>query len=30
MVVDFLQLCKDADPDLPLFKQAKTEYAALL
>ena len=27
--LDFLQLWKDADPDLPIFKQAKTEYAAL-
>jgi hypothetical protein len=26
---DFLQLWKDADPDLPIFKQAKAEYAAL-
>jgi tetratricopeptide (TPR) repeat protein len=26
---DFLQLWKDADPDLPIFEQAKAEYAAL-
>ena len=26
---DFLQLWKDADPDLPILKQAKAEYAAL-
>jgi hypothetical protein len=26
---DFLQLWNDADPDLPIFKQAKAEYAAL-
>jgi len=27
--LDFLQLWKDADPDLPTFKQAKAEYTAL-
>ena len=26
---DFLALCKDADPDIPVFKQAKSEYAKL-
>jgi hypothetical protein len=26
---DFLTLWKDADPDIPVFKQAKAEYAAL-
>jgi predicted Zn-dependent protease len=26
---DFLRLWKDADPDIPIFKQAKTEYAKL-
>jgi hypothetical protein len=26
---DFLALWKNADPDLPLFKQAKNEYAKL-
>jgi DNA-binding winged helix-turn-helix (wHTH) protein/tetratricopeptide (TPR) repeat protein len=26
---DFLELWKDADPDIPIFKQAKTEYARL-
>jgi tetratricopeptide (TPR) repeat protein len=26
---DFLTLWKDADPDVPVLKQAKTEYAAL-
>jgi eukaryotic-like serine/threonine-protein kinase len=26
---DLLQLWKDADLDLPIFKQAKAEYAAL-
>jgi eukaryotic-like serine/threonine-protein kinase len=26
---DFLTLWKDADPDLPIYKTAKTEYAAL-
>ncbi len=26
---DFLTLWKDADPDIPIFKQAKTEYAKL-
>jgi len=26
---EFLDLWKDADPDIPLFKQAKSEYAAL-
>jgi cytochrome c-type biogenesis protein CcmH/NrfG len=27
---DFLTLWKAADPDLPILKQAKTEYALLL
>jgi hypothetical protein len=26
---DFLTLWKDADPDIPIYKQAKTEYAKL-
>ena len=26
---DFLALWKDADPDVPILKQAKSEYAAL-
>ena len=26
---DFLTLWKDADPDTPIFEQAKAEYAAL-
>jgi len=26
---DFLALWKDADPEIPLFKQAKAEYAKL-
>ena len=26
---DFLTLWKDADPDIPILKQAKTEYANL-
>jgi hypothetical protein len=26
---DFLTLWKDADPDLPILKQAKAEYANL-
>jgi len=26
---DFLTLWKDADPDLPIYKQAKAEYAKL-
>jgi hypothetical protein len=26
---DFLNLWKDADPDIPILKQAKTEYAKL-
>jgi eukaryotic-like serine/threonine-protein kinase len=26
---DFLALWKDADPDIPILKQAKTEYAKL-
>jgi predicted Zn-dependent protease len=26
---DFLTLWKDADPDIPLLKQAKAEYAKL-
>src|SRR3989442_3448718 len=27
--LDFLTLWKDADPDIPIFKQAKAEYAKL-
>ncbi len=26
---DFLTLWKDADPDIPIYKQAKAEYARL-
>ena len=26
---DFLTLWKDADPDTPIYRQAKTEYAKL-
>jgi eukaryotic-like serine/threonine-protein kinase len=26
---DFLMLWKDADPDIPILKQAKAEYAVL-
>jgi hypothetical protein len=26
---DFLALWKDADPDIPILKQAKAEYATL-
>jgi eukaryotic-like serine/threonine-protein kinase len=26
---DFFELCKDADPDIPVLQQAKTEYAKL-
>jgi hypothetical protein len=26
---DFLKLWKDADPDIPILKQAKDEYAKL-
>ena len=26
---DFLALWKDADPDIPIYKQAKAEYAGL-
>jgi eukaryotic-like serine/threonine-protein kinase len=26
---DFLTLWRDADPDIPIFQQAKTEYASL-
>jgi hypothetical protein len=26
---DFLSLWKDADPDIPIFKRAKSEYAKL-
>ena len=26
---DFLTLWKDADPDIPILQQAKTEYAKL-
>jgi hypothetical protein len=28
-VKDFLMLWKDADPDIPILKQAKAEYAKL-
>jgi hypothetical protein len=28
-VTDFLVLWKDADPDIPILKQAKAEYAKL-
>jgi hypothetical protein len=28
-VTDFLTLWKDADPDIPILKQAKAEYAKL-
>jgi hypothetical protein len=27
---EFLKLWKDADPDIPIFKQAKAEYAKLI
>ena len=27
---DFLELWKDADPDVPAYREAKAEYAALL
>jgi tetratricopeptide (TPR) repeat protein len=27
---DFLKIWKDADPDIPIYKQAKAEYASLL
>jgi len=27
---DFLALWKDADPEIPILKQAKTEYAKLM
>jgi eukaryotic-like serine/threonine-protein kinase len=27
---DFFTLWKDADPDIPVYKQAKAEYAKLL
>ena len=27
---DFLTLWKDADPDIPIYQQAKAEYARLL
>jgi hypothetical protein len=27
--LDFLKLWKDADPDIPILKQAKAEYAKL-
>jgi len=27
--LDFLNLWKDADPDIPILKQAKAEYAKL-
>jgi hypothetical protein len=26
---EFLALWKDADPDIPIFKQAKAEYSSL-
>jgi hypothetical protein len=26
---DFLPIWKDADPDIPIYKQAKAEYARL-
>ncbi len=26
---DFLTLCRDADPDMPILKQAKAGYAKL-
>jgi hypothetical protein len=26
---DFLALWKDADPDIPIFKEAKAEYAVI-
>jgi eukaryotic-like serine/threonine-protein kinase len=26
---DFLRTCKDADPDIPILKQVKAEYAKL-
>jgi hypothetical protein len=26
---DFLALWKDADPELPIYKEAKAEYAAM-
>jgi hypothetical protein len=29
LVRDFLTLWKNADPDIPILKQAKGEYAAL-
>jgi hypothetical protein len=29
VVTDFLALWKHADPDIPILKQAKTEYAKL-
>ena len=29
LMLDFLTLCKDADPDIPVYKQAKLEYAKL-
>jgi len=29
MYQDFLTLWKDADPDIPVLKQAKAEYAKL-
>jgi len=28
-MADFLALWKDADPDIPILKQAKAEYAKL-
>ena len=27
---DFLTLWKDADPDIPIYRQAKAEYAKLM
>ena len=29
LYLDFIGLWKDADPEIPILKQAKTEYAAL-
>ena len=29
LYLDFLSLWKDADPDIPILKQAKAEYAKL-
>jgi hypothetical protein len=27
---EFFALCKDADPDIPILKQARAEYARLM